>query len=631
MLLTLAQSAIVTAPAGNILVEATAGSGKTRVLTERIRRLLEQDRYAGVLALTFTNKAADEMRDRLATVPDVQTRCFIGTMHSFAQDIVERHGLHIGYATVPHLFERDEDRMRLVDRALRECQISAAEEVVEAAQALRDRDRRKEIIDWLARISEYKRSMLDRVRAHAKFGPDAIIVASSYQRLLDEQNAIDFDDLLMLAYRVLSDAPAVADHYARSYNHVCVDEAQDLNAIQYEILRGLCKGREVTLTFVGDENQAIYGFNGSSSEYMTKQFVADFAPTTYVLTENFRSTKQVLRAANALKPGSQRVELAPLIGTVDCVALPDETAEAEWICAKIDELRALGQHPEIENVIDFASIVILARNRYVLRPVEKRLEELNWPWHLRHTPGAPKFESKLGRIVDLVIRLRLNPRDALHAAELGELLDDSMCSGKTVDEFLNRVRGSTSSVERVMLDTVLSVVDAQLAIDDADFTVAIAELRARFVADSSQIDDEDERALASEDLEEWIRHWDCYVKSCAMGAKLSLSAFRSAMAMGKTHGKSAQVGLALSTVHTMKGAEADIVFLVGMCEGTFPDYRAFKPAQKEEEKNNAFVAVTRARRLLFLTYPQNKRMPWGDTRMQSPSEYFMAIQRAVGA
>ena len=118
MRLTAAQLDIVTAPAGNILVEATAGSGKTRVLTERIRRLLEQDRYAGVLALTFTNKAADEMRDRLATVPDIYTRCFIGTMHSFAQEVVERHGAHIGYAALPHLFERDEDRMRLVRTVL---------------------------------------------------------------------------------------------------------------------------------------------------------------------------------------------------------------------------------------------------------------------------------------------------------------------------------------------------------------------------------------------------------------------------------------------------------------------------------------------------------------------------------
>lgn len=630
MSLSPAQNAIVTAPIGNILVSATAGSGKTRVLTERARFLLDRDPYAGVLALTFTNKAAQEMRDRLVGVRDVQTRCFVGTIHAFAQNILERHGQHIGYANVPHLFERDEDRLRLLDEALRECQLVVEEDALANRDAPDSKNRRRLLLDWLSRISDYKRSCVDRIRAHLKYGAELLLVVDAYQRQLDAQNAIDSDDVLNLAFRLLNEVPVVAEHYARSYPHVCVDEAQDLNAIQYELLSVLCSGRDVTLMLVGDPNQAIYGFNGSSPEYMAERFVAEFAPARFSLTENYRSTKRVLQAANALRPGSQDIARAPLLGRVECRRLPNEDAEAVWVCEKIDALVEEGTHPEIEGRIGLDRMVVVARNRYVLRSLEKRLISEGKAWHVRHAPGAPKFESKLGRALDLTLRLILNSRDVLHAAALADMAGDELLPDETVPALLARLRVEASSPERAM---VASVIEASMPMISSDrepqFVEVIEGLRARFISGPSGVGNDPEQESAADDLAEWLSHWDSYVRSCGMGATLSIQGFCSAMATGQTHPRSAQEGLALSTVHTMKSAESDIVFLIGLSDGTFPDYRAIRQDLMEEERNCAFVAITRARRWLHLSYPEMKRMPWGDEKPRAPSPFFTEIERAL--
>lgn len=631
MFLSPAQAAIVNAPIGNILVMATAGSGKTRVLTERARFLLDRDPYSGVLALTFTNKAAQEMRDRLAGIPDVQSRCFVGTIHAFAQEIVERHGTHIGYASVPHLFERDEDRLRLIDEALQECQLVVAEESVRDSHPSDTKDRRRLLLDWLARISEYKRSHVDRIRAHSKYGAELLAVADAYQEHLAAQNAIDFDDLLSLAFRILNEVPEVAEHYARSYAHVCVDEAQDLNAIQYELLSVLCRGRDVTLMLVGDKNQAIYGFNGCSPEYMVKRFVAEFAPSEFSLTENYRSTQRVLKAAEALRPGSQDVGRAPLVGRLECRELPDEDAEAAWVCEKIDALIEEATHPEIEGRIGLERMVVVARNRYVLRSLEKRLSDEGRMWHVRHAPGAPKFESKLGQALDLTLRLVINSQDVLHAAALAELAGDELRLDEKVPALLGRLRLAPTSPEQSLVAGVIDAAQSMMRPEgEPQFEEVIDGLKARHVSAGVGSGDSDpEKESAAGDLEEWLRHWECYVKSCAMGAKVSIQGFRGAMAMGQTHPKSTKEGLALSTVHTMKGAESDIVFLIGLSDGTFPDYRAVKQELVEEERNSAFVAVTRARRWLYVSYPAMKRMPWGDEKPQAPSPFFTEIERTL--
>ena len=623
------QKEIVKAPVGNILVVATAGSGKTRVLTERVRYLLERDPLDGVLALTFTNKAAEEMRERLADVEDISERTFIGTIHSFAQSIIEKHGRHIGYAEMPHIFERDEDRKRFLKQAVAAYSNSVHEQSVSYNSV--SIDDAVNMSNWLGKISRLKRDLLTDDEIEESFPSDNTLqIYREYNALLRQHNGVDFDDLLVLAYRVLTDMPSIAGLYARSYPHVCIDEAQDLNNAQYQLISALCLEKTESLMLVGDPNQSIYGFNGSSPDFMMKLFVSDFSPTKFALLENYRSTKAVLKLANLLKPGSQKIDLAPLEGKVHRYAASDEGDEAEKICQKIQELLNIRTHPEIEGEITLEKMIALARNRYVFTTLQERLNARGWDWYLKKSPGAPIFESRIGKLVDLTLRVIINPKDMLHFNQLCALTEIKTKGTHTVQHCLEQLENVTDGRLRgigKLLPTVITTLKQEDDSASPNMEIALD----RIYSEVEELLDTDiqkeELDLAFNDIKDLKAHWHLYVKQTPSAASLTLSGFRNAMAMGKTHPDTTPRGLALSTVHTMKGLEKDIVFLMGMGQGTFPDYRAIGNKSKmREELNNANVAVTRARRFLFITYPKTKMMPWGERRRQEPSEFLKKME-----
>jgi DNA helicase II / ATP-dependent DNA helicase PcrA len=259
-------------------------------------------------------------------------------------------------------------------------------------------------------------------------GEDAELVYRDYNARLAAQAAIDFDDILLLAYRILTELPQVGRLYARMYRYLCVDEAQDLNEAQYALIRVLAADHG-NILMVGDPNQAIYGFNGSSRRFMLEGFPEDFRVTRHELRENYRSAKAVIRAANALFAGSIDETLAPLNGLCEIQGLEHEEAEAEWIADKIQELLALGEHPEIDGRISLDRMAVLARNRYVFLPLESRLKADGIPHYLKRPRSADDLESDFGRAFDLGLRLLANPLDRLHRGQLCELLgaDSTRC------------------------------------------------------------------------------------------------------------------------------------------------------------------------------------------------------------
>ncbi len=623
--LSLQQRAIVEAPISHILVVTGEGSGKTRVLTERVRFLLERDPLDGVLALTFTNKAADEMRGRLAGIEDLERRTFVGTIHSFAQSIIEKHGRHIGYDQMPHIFERDEDRGRFLQQAIDAYAPGVQDTAVTYGGA--DNERRVKVATWLGKISQLKRELLTDDEIEESYPADNTLeIYREYNAILRQHNGVDFDDLLVLAYRVLSEMTSVAGLYARNYPHVCIDEAQDLNKAQYQLIRALCLDRAQSLMMVGDPNQAIYGFNGSSSDFMMKSFVSDFSARKFGLIENYRSTKQVLKPAVLLKPTSQDVERAALEGRAEFFIAQDEAAEADWICGKIQSLLDSGSHLEIEGEITLEKMTVLARNRYVFKTLQESLDDRGWRWHLKKTPGAPVFESRIGKLVDLCIRVILNPQDALHFRELCAVVNVKAEDGHSVAQCIDH--WETLSPDRFsdigqLLPAAITLINKENRSDHPDMIGVVSALMEAVQALDGTGIAKEEIDLALNDLEDFKTHWDSYVRSMPSAASLSLSAFRNAMAMGKTHPDVTPKGLALSTVHTMKGLEKDIVFLMGMGQGTFPDYRAVEAggSKMREELNNAYVAVTRARRFIFISYPKTKKMPWGGIWPQKPSVF----------
>jgi DNA helicase II / ATP-dependent DNA helicase PcrA len=307
--LTRTQQEVVDHDDGALLVVAGPGSGKTRVLTERVRRLLARPgEHFRVLALTFTNKAASEMAERLASVPQVAERAFIGTMHSFCMEVLANRGKSVGINGLPNIFERNSDRKQILrdavadDPELRAALIGAGDNKAQGAR-----------LDlWMRAISDYKNALVV-----AEMVEDETMrrVYQLYDASVRACGGVDFDDLLLLAYRLFEERPAVASFYRRQFRYMCVDEAQDLNEAQYRVLCALCGKDYFNVMMVGDPKQAIFTFNRADPKYMG-MFAAEFNARTIELKENFRSSKAVVSSARALSPEYVPQDDFPIKGIV---------------------------------------------------------------------------------------------------------------------------------------------------------------------------------------------------------------------------------------------------------------------------------------------------------------------------
>ena len=581
------QQEIVSFGQGAILVKASAGSGKTRVLTARIKRLLDTTKRK-ILAITFTNKAGEEMKERLGNLADIKNRLFIGTFHGFCQQVLENHGQVIGFTNIPHIFEDESDRLKLIEQAIQQTPS------YQHSYEKRDSKRQKELCyRALNFISEVKRKLLSEDELlKERDDEDLVLLYTTYQDILNSQNAIDFDDLISLTYNLFIANPKIAALYRRTYEYICVDEAQDLNYAQYQLLRALTNDEHKNVMMVGDPNQSIFAFNGSSSNYMTKMFVEDFQPETIELKENYRSSKSVLQAAQKIIPDSCDLINTYYPGIFEIHKMDDEESEARWIVEKIAELIKLGKHDDIEGNITHEKIAILGRNKYVFKHLTDVFDKKRVPYYYKITPGAIKFESKTMKIFDMAFRVKLNPQDTLHWYRLLELFDNP--EAKNLQELSN-------CLDNEAYREVLNIVN-NLSDDGSNFKSSLNKFT-KSIEENNYIKDDNDKNMILNDIKELLEHWHEYATKTD---KKSLLQFKNSMALGKTHPLAQKNGITLSTVHTMKGQEYDIVFLMGMDDETFPDYRAVRNGGSEmvQEKNNAYVAFTRAKRFLYVTWPQ---------------------------
>ncbi|MFA8300938.1 MAG: ATP-dependent helicase [Hyphomicrobiales bacterium] len=589
---------------GALLVKASAGSGKTRVLTERIKKLLENTSKK-VLAITFTNKAGEEMRERLGVSENIRKQVFIGTFHSFCQRILETRGNLIGYPKMPHVFENDIDRLSLVEEA-----IQSVPYYLDQYNNLEEKKRESYCREALDFISKAKRQLLTNKGLYeATENKDLVSLYDLYQKNLNSQNAIDFDDLIMLTYNLFSNHPSVAALYRRSYEYICIDEAQDLNNAQYQLIRAITNGEYKNVMMVGDPNQSIYAFNGSSPDYMNSYFVNDFSPEVIELNENYRSSKRVIEAANKIMPSSINIENIAYDGIFEFHRLDDEDQEAEWICNKIEKLIRDKQCSDIEGDITYESISVLARNRFVFKSLQNLFDKREIPWYLKSTPGGLSFESNTMLVFDLALRVKINDQDDLHLRQLCDKLNLDKKLG--LEELVKS--GDIKEHYKVALKAVLNLKD------DGSNLKGILEKFDEYIQKLDGLKDENKNIISSE-IKELRDHWHRYA---IKASPKSLRQFKNSMALGQTHPNTDPNGIMLSTVHTMKGQEADIVFVMGLDDGTFPDYRAIRDGgvELEQEKNNLYVAFTRSRRFLYATYPALRIMPWGDIKRRDKSRF----------
>jgi len=595
------QKKIVNADEGAIYVEASAGSGKTRVITERIRYLLGKTKRQ-ILALTFTNKAGEEIKERLrnSDIENIKQRLFVGTFHSFCQYVLENHGSSIGLSPMPHIFENDKDRLELISQAIEQVPLYA-----EKYNSYSDKEKNSFKYRALNFILKVKRELISDNEFHEHTDDENIIsLYINYQDLLRTQNAIDFDDLLLLTYKLFIDYPRISALYRRSFYAICIDEAQDLNNAQYKLILALTNDEHKNIMMVGDPKQSIFHFTGSSSSYMSENFIEDFSPTKFILNENYRSSKKVLESANKILANVKDISNTALDGEFKLISCSDELEEVQWIINKIKELIEREYDKNIEGKVCYEKMVILARNKYVFNNLEDKLKEENIPFYYKMTLGNVQFESDIMKLFDLGFRLKLNKQDILHKEEL---LSQLKLTNKN-SSLKDIVSGLKDSIEKTVLNILLELKD-----DGSNLKNLFNDFKDRF-----DIKNEDKRKMIILDIDNILKHWHNYAIKTD---RKSLHQFKNAMALGQTYSLTEHTGITLSTVHTMKGQEFDIVFLMGMDEGTFPDYRAKSVVELNQEKNNLYVAFTRAKRFLYVTYPLKRTMPWGGVKHRKISRF----------
>lgn len=613
-----------------IQVLASAGAGKTRVLTERIKHILTSTKKEGVIALTFTNKAAEEMATRLSQQIDIQDRVWVTTIHSVGQRILEKYGHTVGLPTDLHIYERDQDKMEIFMQSLREDGVDV-DEYLNVTDSRELKNREKRLQKYLDIFAQIKRELLTEFDILEEYPNNNVWkIYQDYQDSMIRSGGIDYDDILVYAHRILITHDWIAKIYRAKYKHICVDEAQDLNKIQYEFIKAFCGDTLKSVFMVGDPNQMIYGFNGSSNRYLCDEFIRDFSPKKYDLKENYRSTREVIQVVNKLKLDSQVVSEYALEGQVNFNEYEDEIEEAKGVVAQIQKLLQMRIHDEIEGEITLDKMVVIARNRFVFHSLESVLRDNNIAYSLKKGERLLEPSTKFAKTLDFSIRIKLNPKDWVNGKKLCQLLqlDEPLnWNNDALLELADKMNISSDPNRQLLSELLIAVY--RLEINDPKIPKLIKDFREKFtiwIEKKSNISDAkyEEIKRSIEELDEFNHTWTRFK---IKGIGDSLTAFRNALVLGQLSESNSEKGLTLSTVHTMKGLEKDIVFLIGMCEGVFPDYRALSKEQFEDERNSAFVAVTRAKRWLYVSYPEYRKMPWGDSKKQKKSRFMLEMER----
>ena len=604
------QKAIVKYNGDFLAVIAGAGSGKTRVLTQRVEYLLSNVKEGQkIVAITFSNKAAKELRERLENQIDlegVSEKLFIGTTHTFCLKIIKAYGALIGLPDNLQIFSSDEDRLRLFSQAIENIPYWN-----ETFSKYDENKRRTKMRETYFALSKKKREL--KFSEDFSETPASETLFKEYDELLLSNGAIDYDDIIRYAYKILASNSRVRNLYSNIYQHICVDEAQDLNRAQYEFIKAFSNQR-IGITLVGDPKQAIYGFNGASSRFLTDEFFRDFPQAKKeIMSENFRSAKEIINHAKKLNDTYEIDGKLKYKGEFSMIGFKDEQEEASWVVEKIEELMSNG-HPDVEgDKIHEKQVCILARNRYVFDKLIKELKDKSLEYTLKSSlDGSIISETDFFKAFELGLRVIANPNDKLHLNDLLELRQGSE-KANCLSELMDNIDGK-SELDSELCKTWRIASDKN---SDVKFQKVLDSIKT-FIEKLDTFDDEKNMMIS--DFVEWERAWSTFVSKSGLG-KRKIQDFLNSISLGELK-MSEATGFVLSTVHMSKGLEFDVVFIIGACEGVFPDYRSLEDKLKiEEEQHNMFVAITRSKRLCYITFPKKIVSKWGSVFIKEPSRF----------
>lgn len=592
---------------GPLLVVAGAGSGKTRVLTRRIAYLVEEKNVPGwqILAITFTNKAASEMRERVRTLLGVATQgMWLSTFHALCVRILRRYGTRIGYAE-NFTIAGSSEQLTLVKHIAKEFNINPK---LYNPKAI------------LSRISNAKNALLApqdfAERAQQPFDKVVAKVYTEYQRRLKADQNMDFDDLIMQTLVLFHKNNDVLAYYQERFHYISADEYQDTNEAQYQLCK-LLSGKWHNICVVGDADQSVYGWRGANIENI-RNFQRDFPNAkTIKLEQNYRSTGHILKAANAViknNPDRQEKKLWTDQGDGKKVvhyAAANERDEAHFIIKKVKEEVQAGKR----RYSDFA---VLYRTNAQSRGIEEEFVKSGIPYTI---VGSSRFYDRQ-EIRDVMAYLKIiaNPADAaslnriintpkrgIGAASFGKILGFAQSMHYPLPQALQEAKSSNVTGKAVKSMEQFGATWADLIAKAADSSVT--DLTQQILKDfgySAELKKEDnlENQTRLENLGEFLTVTKRYDDEHKDDEDGSVSDFLAEVSLLSDQDslEDDQNVVTLMTLHAAKGLEFPVVFMVGMEEGLFPLSRAaLDPHELAEERRLAYVGITRAQRELYLT------------------------------
>jgi len=613
------QREAVSAEPGPILVLAGAGSGKTRVLTHRIAWACEVNGLSpySVLAVTFTNKAAAEMRARVESLLGISAAAmWVGTFHGLAHRMLR---LHYEAARLPQSFQilDSDDQLRMVKRVVRQLDLDEASWPPKQAQWFinhnKDEGLRPSHID--AGQDPIQQQMLEIYRL--------------YQELCERAGVVDFAELLLRVLELIRDNDDIREHYQRRFLHILVDEFQDTNAIQYAWLR-LMAGADTPVFVVGDDDQSIYGWRGARIENI-HHFERDFTNTQVIrLEQNYRSTGTILKAANALidnnhsRLGKELWTQSDDGEAIMFYSAYNEKDEARFVIDRIEHWVSQGRSRK--------EAAVLYRSNAQSRQFEEALFTRGVPYRVY---GGLRFFER-AEIKDTLAYLRMiSSPTADNAFERTVNHPARGIGQKTIDEIRNHARAQSVSLWNASLELVaaqqlsararsalqgyvdlIQRMTAELGElplgEQIKSGIEISGLEAQFKKDSSE-----KGQSRIENLQELVGAGKSFAYDAVIEENMStLDAFlaHAALEAGEGQADAWEDCVQLMTMHSVKGLEFPLVFLVGMEEGLFPHQRSSEePGRMEEERRLCYVGITRAREQLVVTSAEVRRLYGGES------------------
>ncbi len=608
---------------GPCLVIAGAGSGKTKVLTYKVAYLMQNGvKPWNILAITFTNKAANEMKERVqALVGNAIDDIWLGTFHSICVRILRKFIDRLGYDNSFVIFDTS-DQKTLVKNCLKELQIdskmftekSVINEISNAKNEMLEPE------DYIAQYSgDYRKDIIGKVY-------------TMYQKKLKDNNAVDFDDIINLTIKIFMNNPDVLEYYSDKFRYILVDEYQDTNKSQFQLV-SLLASRYGNITAVGDSDQSIYSFRGADITNILN-FEKDFPGTAIVkLEQNYRCSGNILKAANAVIKNNGDKFGKRLWTENEEGALPtihcgeDEYQEGSFIVEQINHLK----REEYMKNSDFA---VLYRMNSQSRAIEDILRREDIPYKI--IGGLKFYERK--EIKDTIAYLRLianqsdnlaferiinEPKRGVGKTSIEKIQQISAALGiseyevvKNADQYVPKIYNST----RDFVKTIEELKSLELPIDE----IIKQALKNSGYTDALKLENTVEAESRIENIEEFLTVAIEFEKEAV---DKSLNEFLNSISLSSDTDKIEESDdmVTLMTLHSAKGLEYPVVFLVGMEEGIFPGYQSMnEPTELEEERRLFYVGITRAKRFLYLTFA-SKRTIFGSTSYNPPSRFLKEI------